>query len=95
MAGKISQKQLMIGIKLGDPFLQSRCKLFYSISLIQTGRLRSAKHIIREQYQFARHQKEIDGRLLKMCKGIWLKLQYEYGRRIKIRRKELPLKPEH
>ncbi|XP_023309555.2 uncharacterized protein F58A4.6 [Lucilia cuprina] len=91
MAGKISQKQLMIGIKLGDPFLQSRCKLFYSISLIQTGRLRSAKYIIRQQYNFARSHAEVDGRLVKMCKGIWLKLQYEYGLRLKSRKKEKEL----
>lgn len=88
MAGKISRKQLLIGIRLGDPFLQARCKLFYSISLIQTGHLRSAKYIIRQQYAFARCYKETDARLIKMCKGIWLKLQYEYGQRLKSRNKE-------
>ncbi|KAM7348043.1 uncharacterized protein F58A4.6 [Cochliomyia hominivorax] len=89
MAGKISKKQLTIGIRLGDPFLQSRCKLFYSISLIQTGRLRLAKYIIRQQYAFARSHAEIDARLVKMCKGIWLKLQYEYDQRLKARKTKL------
>lgn len=76
-------RQLSIGLRLGDPFVQARCKLYYSISLIQTGRLKSAKHIVREQYKFATKVKEIDGRLVKMCKGIWLRVQYEYGLRIK------------
>ncbi|XP_054728755.1 uncharacterized protein F58A4.6 [Anastrepha obliqua] len=83
VAGKISLRQLHIGLRLGDPFLQARCKLYYSISLIQTGRLRQAKYIIREQYKFAMKQKELDGRLVKMCQGIWLRLQYEYGLRLK------------
>lgn len=78
MAGKISLRQLKIGQRLGDPFLQARCKLYYSISLIQTGRLRCAKYLIREQYKFARENKAIDGRLVKMCFGIWRRLQYEY-----------------
>lgn len=68
-------------MRLGDPFLQSRCKLFYSISLIQIGKLRAAKHLIRQQYAFALTEKEKDVRLLNMCKGIWLRLQYEYQQR--------------
>uniref|UniRef100_W8BYD6 Uncharacterized protein F58A4.6 n=1 Tax=Ceratitis capitata TaxID=7213 RepID=W8BYD6_CERCA len=83
IAGKISLRQLDIGLRLGDPFLQARCKLYYSISLIQTGQLRQAKYIIREQYKFARKQKEVDGRLVKMCQGIWLRLQYEYFLRLR------------
>lgn len=77
-AGKISLKQLNLGLQLGDPFIMSRCKLYYSISLIQTGRLRSAKKIIREEYKFAKKREEDDPRLAKMCEGIWLKLLYEY-----------------
>lgn len=77
-AGKISLKQLSLGLQLGDPLVQSRCKLYYSISLIQTGRLRAAKKIIREEYKFAKMKVEDDPRLAKMCEGIWLKLLYEY-----------------
>ncbi|XP_037937847.1 uncharacterized protein F58A4.6-like [Teleopsis dalmanni] len=86
-AGRISLKQLSIGMRLGDPFLQARCKLYYSISLIQTGRLRQAKHLVRQQYTFAKTQKEIDSRLVKMCLGIWLRIQYEY--RIRMEKKAL------
>ncbi|XP_067635305.1 uncharacterized protein F58A4.6 [Eurosta solidaginis] len=86
VAGKISLRQLHIGLRLGDPFIQARCKLYYSISLIQTGRLRQAKYMIREQYKFAKKQKTIDGRLVKMCQGIWLRLQYEYSLRLKYKK---------
>lgn len=81
VAGKISVQQLNLGMRLGDPYLQSRCKLFYSISLIQVGHLRAAKYIIRQQYCFAIKERDKDIRLLRMCKGIWLRLQYEYLQR--------------
>ncbi|KAH8416553.1 hypothetical protein KR222_009014 [Zaprionus bogoriensis] len=82
-AGKISLQQLTIGLRVGDPFLQARCKLYYSISLIQRGQLRQAKHLIRRQYQFAVKHKEHDQRLLRMCLGIWLRLRFEYEERRK------------
>ncbi|KAH8288213.1 hypothetical protein KR054_010089 [Drosophila jambulina] len=80
-AGKISLQQLKIGLRLGDPFLQARCKLYYSISLIQRGQLRVAKHLIRQQYAFARVNQEKDVRLVRMCHGIWHRLAYEYEQR--------------
>nr|XP_016923241.1 uncharacterized protein F58A4.6 isoform X1 [Drosophila suzukii]XP_016923242.1 uncharacterized protein F58A4.6 isoform X1 [Drosophila suzukii] len=80
-AGKISLQQLKIGMRLGDPFLQARCKLYFSISLIQRGQLRAAKHLIREQYAFARRNVEKDVRLVRMCLGIWQRLSYEYEQR--------------
>ncbi|TDG52640.1 hypothetical protein AWZ03_000873 [Drosophila navojoa] len=85
-AGEISLQQLAIGLRLGDPFLQARCKLYYSISLIQRGQLRSAKFLIRAQYQFAcgLHKKR-DKRLMRMCLGVWQRLCYEYEQRQKQR----------
>ncbi|XP_043661407.1 uncharacterized protein F58A4.6 [Drosophila teissieri] len=80
-AGKISLQQLKIGLRLGDPFLQARCKLYFSISLIQRGQLRTAKHLIRKQYDFARRNVEKDVRLMRMCLGIWQRLSYEYEQR--------------
>ncbi|XP_055381808.1 uncharacterized protein F58A4.6 [Condylostylus longicornis] len=82
IASKISLQQLILCYKLGDPNMQSRCKLFYSISLIQQGKLRLAKKIIREQYKFAKSQTVEDFRLIKMCQGIWLKLQHSYRIRL-------------
>ncbi|KAH8365780.1 hypothetical protein KR093_004363, partial [Drosophila rubida] len=78
-AGQISLQQLSIGIRLGNPLMQSRCKLYYSISLIQRGALRRAKQLIRVQHRLARRQH--DQRLLRMCQGIWEQLRYEYGQR--------------
>ncbi|XP_034483818.1 uncharacterized protein F58A4.6-like [Drosophila innubila] len=78
-AGKISLQQLSIGLRLGNPLLQARCKLFYSISLIQRGQLRQAKQLIRCQYQLA--SSKLDQRLLRMCQGIWERLRYEYRQR--------------
>ncbi|XP_017065169.1 uncharacterized protein F58A4.6 [Drosophila eugracilis] len=87
-AGKISLQQLKIGLRLGDPFLQARCKLYFSISLIQRGHLRTAKHVIREQYAFAKSNAEKDMRLVRMCLGIWQRLSYEYEqRRMRIKAK--------
>ncbi|XP_055844897.1 uncharacterized protein F58A4.6 [Episyrphus balteatus] len=92
-AGKISLRQLQLGLRLGDPFLQARCKLYYSISLIQTGQLRYAKYIIREQYKFARQHKATDSRLVKMCFGIWHRLEYEYM--LKQKRKQAGMERKH
>ena len=40
-------KQLKIALDMGDPPTVIRCKLYFSLSLMQTGYLRQAKHIIR------------------------------------------------
>ncbi|GAB0087851.1 uncharacterized protein DMENIID0001_022050 [Sergentomyia squamirostris] len=80
-AGQISMKQLKIALKLGDPHTISRCKLYYSISLIQRGHLRAAKYLIREQYASAVSSSTPDERLVRMCLGIWAKLQYTYDQR--------------
>lgn len=82
IAGKISVKQFNIAITMGDPITISRCKLYYAISLIQLGKLRKAKYIVREEYKFALTQIENDKRLVRMCLGIWEKLKYEYQQRM-------------
>lgn len=80
IAGKISIYQWKIGMRSGDPAVISRCKLYYSISLIQKGRLKAAKYLVLQEYEKAKKEREIGGdeRLYKMCHGIWLKLQYSY-----------------
>ncbi|GLV38481.1 uncharacterized protein CBL_12968 [Carabus blaptoides fortunei] len=80
MAGKISFHQLKLAIRLGDPTVASRCKLFLSLSLIQRGYFRLAKKIIYEEYHSAKNATVTDARLVKMCQGIWAKLKYERGR---------------
>lgn len=80
--------QLRLAMKSGDPSIVLRCKLYYSISLIQKGELRKAKNVVTEQYALAKSDELCgDERLYKMCHGIWLKLQYAYHLR-KLKRLE-------
>ncbi|XP_055326541.1 uncharacterized protein F58A4.6 [Sitodiplosis mosellana] len=79
-AGRISEYQLKLASKSGDPSIIARCKLYYSISLIQKGRLKAAKKLVLEQYEFAKEERLTgDERTYKMCHGIWLKLQYAHS----------------
>lgn len=39
-AGEISVKQMEIALRLGDPFVMSRCRLYLAISMIQQGRFK-------------------------------------------------------
>lgn len=67
---------MKLAFQLGDPFLIARCKLYYSIALIQRGFIAPAKKIVRSQYLLAKKEQEADPKLLKMCLGIWSKLIY-------------------
>ncbi|CAG9768060.1 unnamed protein product [Ceutorhynchus assimilis] len=78
-AGKISFHQLKLAMRIDDPNIQSRCRLYLSLSLIQKKKYRLASRIVRTEFQLARNQTVVDSRLVKMCKGIWSKLQYEHG----------------
>lgn len=74
--------QLKLAYRCGDPSIIARCKLYYSISLIQKERLRAAKEIILTEYEYAKQERIAgDDRIYKMCHGIWLKLQYAYLQR--------------
>uniref|UniRef100_A0A182R4L6 Uncharacterized protein n=1 Tax=Anopheles funestus TaxID=62324 RepID=A0A182R4L6_ANOFN len=78
-AGKISLHQMKLAFRLGDPSLVARCQLYLAISLIQRAEFAIAKQIIQRVYRSERKQTEPETRLLKMCLGIWSKLQYEYN----------------
>lgn len=84
VAGKISIQQLKIAIRIGDPLIASRCKLYAAISLLQRGYYKQAKFIVQNQYKFIKCQLNVDDRLIKMCCGIWTKLRYEINKRKKI-----------
>lgn len=91
-AGRISFYQLKLALKCGDPTIVARCKLYYSISLIQKGRLREAKQIILNQFEYAKQERDAgDSRLYKMCHGIWLKLQYVHQVRRENKRKRIEM----
>lgn len=79
IAGKISVHQLQLALRLNDPNIVTRCRLYFSLSLIQRKYFKFAKRIIHEEYVKAKSDVVVDERLVRMCKGIWAKLQYEYG----------------
>lgn len=76
VAGKISLYQLRLALRIGDPLTVARCKLYFSLALIQKGYLNKAKYLIKKQYIIAKKLEEVDCRLIKMCLGIWSKLKY-------------------
>lgn len=76
MAGKISVRQLQLALRLGDPLLVARCKLWAALSLLQRGYLKVSKRIVEDNYRLAVAEKDL--RLQNMCKGVWAKLQYTY-----------------
>ncbi|XP_045122342.1 uncharacterized protein LOC123510917 isoform X2 [Portunus trituberculatus] len=78
-AGAISAKQLQIALRLGDPNMASRCRLYAAISLIQKCRFKLAASVIRQEYQrtLSVLPEARDIRLVKMCQGIWTKLRHE------------------
>lgn len=77
MAGKISINQFKLALRLGDPSIVTRCRLYFSLSLIQTRRYKLAKRIIYKEFCAAKSAIIVDEKLINMCKGIWSKLQYE------------------
>lgn len=84
---------MQLAVKSGDPSIIARCKLYYSISLIQKGRLREAKKLILSQYEHAKQELNAgDARLYKMCHGIWLKLQYTHQMKLENKIKALKIK---
>lgn len=79
-AQAISVKQMELALRLGDPTLIARCRLYASISLIQQNRYKMAMKIIRDVYSWAKSLPEgyVDQRIIRMCQGIWSKLRHEY-----------------
>ncbi|VDM15597.1 unnamed protein product [Wuchereria bancrofti] len=69
----VSYSQLQLANNIGDPVLISRCKLYISISLMQTKRYRAAAKIIRRQYSVAKALK--NQFLFHCCEGVWMKLR--------------------
>lgn len=74
-------QQLRIAMKIGDPLIAARCKLYAAISLMQRGLFKQAKYIVQSQYMFIKSQLNVDERLINMCYGIWTKLHYERNKK--------------
>ncbi|KAL4223364.1 hypothetical protein ACF0H5_016834 [Mactra antiquata] len=80
-AGKISVTQLNIAIEMGDPIMASKCRMFFALSLMQAGKLKHCKKMLRNEYEVAIQYIHRDSKLIDMCKGMWSKLQYYYMKR--------------
>ncbi|XP_053693946.1 uncharacterized protein F58A4.6 [Sabethes cyaneus] len=78
IAGRISIQQMKFAMRVGEPSLIARCKLYLAIAMIQRYNFAGAKQMVVQIYRTEKHQYEPDTRLLKMCLGIWAKLKYEY-----------------
>lgn len=59
---------------LGDDGLAARSRLYSALSYSQKGRLKLARHIVRNVAAFGRETR--DKRLIRMCQGVWAKLKY-------------------
>lgn len=92
MAGKISVKQFELALRLDDPLIVARCRLYAALSLIQRGHFATPKYMIQKIYKFAIKEKDI--RLQNMCQGIWAKLRYSY-KQYRQQKKSLLLKTLH
>lgn len=77
IAGKISTQQFKFALRLGDPNLQSRCRLYMALSQIQLKNFVLAKQIVKNEYKSATSHVVRDTKLISMCLGIWAKLKYD------------------
>ncbi|CAH0402868.1 unnamed protein product [Chilo suppressalis] len=73
-AGRISTRQYKLSKMLGDDALAARSKLYSALSFSQKGKLKLARHIVRNVAAFGRDTH--DKRLIRMCQGVWAKLRY-------------------
>ncbi|XP_063832965.1 uncharacterized protein F58A4.6 [Ostrinia nubilalis] len=73
-AGRISIRQYKLSKMLGDEGLAARSKLYSALSYSQKGKIKLARHIVRNVAEFGRATK--DKRLIRMCQGVWAKLKY-------------------
>lgn len=92
MAGKISVRQFELAMRLDNPPLVARCRLYSALSLIQRGNLTTPQHMIRRIYKFALREKDV--RLQNMCQGVWAKLQHSY-KQYKQQKKSVSLRTLH
>lgn len=68
----------MLALRMDDPNVVARCRLYFSLSLIQKRYYKIARNIIYNEYKAAKNAVVVDTRLVKMCEGIWSKLKYEH-----------------
>lgn len=80
-AGRNAMKQLAVVGKDGDVTMAMKCWLFIGQSLVQQGRFKAARRILRSVWAEC-HKPQVAAltstpKLVKMCQGIWNRLVYE------------------
>lgn len=91
MAGKISVRQFELALRLDNPLLIARCRLYSALSLIQRDCFTTPKYMIQRIYKLALREKDV--RLQNMCHGVWAKLRHNYKQYKQ--RKSISLKTLH
>lgn len=69
-------RQFELALRLDNPLLIARCRLYAALSLIQRDYFTAPKYMIQRIYKFAIKEKDV--RLQNMCQGVWAKLRYNY-----------------
>lgn len=85
-------KQFELALRLSNPLLVARCRLYTALSFIQRGYFSTPKKMIRQIYKFAIKEKDV--RLQNMCQGVWAKLRHTY-KQYRQQKKPLLLKTLH
>lgn len=76
-AGRISLAQMKLAEGMGDPIIVSKSWIWFSLSLIQKGKIDMARWIVIMQLRFSRTKAgNTDPRLKRMCKGVLARIKY-------------------
>jgi len=76
-AQKISVAQMKLAQDMGDPIIAAKSWLWFSLALIQKGKIGTARGIVKRQLAFSRTKTgRLDPRLKRMCKGVMAKIKY-------------------
>ena len=82
-AQKISLAQMKLALDMGDPIITAKSWLWFSLALIQKGRIQAANIIVKKQLAFSRTKVgKLDPRLKRMCKGVLSKIEYNRDLRL-------------
>lgn len=75
-AGVVSVQQYAVALKMNNPILKARCKIYFAQSLMQRGRLKQAAKIIRSEYEVAKDLPGDFELVRTCCLAAWSRYQY-------------------
>ena len=70
---------MKVALRSEDPSVLCKCWLFVAMSYMQQRKLKRSRLIMQTVYDNVKLHHD-DKNLLSMCKGIWARLQYAWGR---------------